>query len=87
MLVNVTEDDIKYGCKSAPGLCPVALAIKRTFGINEGVSVIPSDVAIFNENLIIQRATFPHHVRDFILDFDHGRVVQPISFDMELEEV
>jgi hypothetical protein len=30
--IDVTEEDIKNGRRGIPSLCPVALAVKRTFG-------------------------------------------------------
>lgn len=63
MIVQVNESYIKYG-STKPSLCPIALAIKDTFGTND-VSVL-TDKAYING----KKYKLPSNARLFIQHFD-----------------
>ena len=83
MKVDITEADIKEGRSRNPRWCPVGLAITRARGGRGQVSVYQTEVICYGPG---KTSYFtPSVVRDFLLDFDNGNPVAPLSFDLPLE--
>lgn len=89
--INVTEDDIKIGKPNEYASCPVALAVER--GTRQICEVFPlyshGMVAIYfpsrigdDRKRIVKDA---EDVRQFIMDFDMGKYVKPVSFEIDLD--
>lgn len=93
--IKVTKQDIKDGNPDNCKECAIACAIQRTLGIDmykntmgiyntldgEGY-LLGKDQLNFEEKPISE--PFPPKVTKFIQDFDAGKVVKPISFDLVL---
>lgn len=81
--INVTQDHIKRGKPGSACTCAVALAIIYATGKWGNVTV--SDVGIHIAGY--EPVKTPAHVADWIVRFDSGQPVEPISFEIELVEV
>lgn len=80
--INVTADDIKRGNRGCSMGCAVARAIARTTGKYGNVTVSDASIYVFG----FREIPTPEHVADWIVRFDSGRPVEPISFEIELIE-
>ncbi len=76
MLIHVTEDDIRGGCKRNPSFNPIARAIYRETG--KEVRVIIGRYVEYEGN----RFSLPTSVVTFIYNFDYGLIVFPFSFEL-----
>lgn len=77
MKVTVTQEDIGHGIKNNPCHCPVALAL-----IAAGVP----NPSVFGNCVWAGDGSFyklPAEAYQFIADFDQGKLVSPIEFDVE----
>ena len=85
MKIEVTAEDIANGRRAHDNSCPVALAIGRTLHRENAVSVVSTDVQIFNAAPFaeVEQATFPKEVTKFIKRFDGGKKVEPFTFEIE----
>lgn len=73
MKIQVTAEDIRRGRPGICGGCPIALAMRRAFGVPiESWRFVSST----NYSALPQVATV------FVVDFDAGRPVQPIEFEV-----
>lgn len=85
LVVNVTAEDIQQGRRRSCDRCPIALALYRaaeghdigSFGVGRFAC---SGVGTVNHELM--NAKLPAVARDFVLDFDVGISVSPISFEL-----
>lgn len=78
MRVQVSQDDIEYGWKADAVLCPVAIALCREIGAPVKVS------CLHWQSLYYGVKALPEKVIDWIYDYDTGRDVQPMTFEVEL---
>lgn len=78
--VEVTQEDIDEGSINCEW-CPIALALKRRFGIMPRIRVSENYIHI-DEAMI----PTPDEAAEFILDFDTERVVVPISFPLDIPD-
>ena len=85
--IDVTQSDIDNGICSAPGHCAVALACQRTMPHAEDLCVYPIGGVEWclagGETRF--RAPLPYHMRAWLDAFDDGRLVAPVSFQLEIE--
>src|SRR4051812_25193687 len=77
MKIIVTRKDIQNGHKHDPDRCPVARALQRA-GVQH-FGVLASDVMLADGWNPTALLPLPFRVTDWILDFDAGRPVKPIS--------
>ncbi len=73
--INVTQEDIDKGKQGDSCKCPVALALRR---IHPGARV--GSLTLFIADDWVEST--PEVARKFISEFDNGRPVGPISFDI-----
>lgn len=76
MRIVVTREDIQDGNPDAFN-CPVALAVRRTFGLPYGDVEVNDVIAAGN-----QEYETPCEVIEFICQFDEGQPVEPFEFDL-----
>jgi hypothetical protein len=83
--VEVTEEDIRGGVRKACTVCPVARALNRA---TEMIWWVPGGVGGFQDEPEVQPywIDLPATVKQFIIDFDAGRPVSPIEFDIEVPD-
>ena len=76
MPITVTQEHIKIGVPYSKWECPVALAVSQALG--------PCWVGVDRIGLLKQDRCYPLPTlaRDWIHAFDHGRPVEPFSFDV-----
>lgn len=89
--VEVTEEDIKEGCRLSPNLCPVARAVSRARNpgkspLDEGYESawVTQGVTRFSLESLADRAENPPEVTLFIIRFDTQVPVQPFTFELEI---
>ncbi len=80
MRITVTQEDIDNGRRCDPDCCPVGRALSRAGLIHYGV--IGSAVMIKDGQAHAMALPLPAPVRDWILDFDGSRAVEPFSFEL-----
>jgi hypothetical protein len=76
MRIEVTEHLINIGVRRSSFACPVALALQRATGRRWEVSNTQA------ENLSGGRFNLPREVSTFTHDFDLGRPVAPLTFEL-----
>lgn len=81
MRVEVSQEDIDNGVPGRPYSCAVALAVRRADG--GWVSFVGSSEVRLRDHAW---CSLPEHVQQFIIDFDHGRRVEPFAFDLKCKE-
>jgi len=76
MTITVTQDHIKVGVRYSKWECAVALAVYQKLG--------PCWVGIDCIGMLKQNRCYrlPAFAQAWIQDFDHGRFVEPFSFDL-----
>jgi hypothetical protein len=79
MFINVTKEDIEDGRQGDGFYCPVALAIKRTTGINIGVGT--SLITIKNRTIKL-----PKMVQSKIYLFDKKGTIRPFKFNLKISQ-
>lgn len=85
--IHVTEERISKGISGDCGKCPIALAIHdettwKKADVTYGC-VFKDSTDSWNDYGGVE---LPELARDFIADFDHGRVRNPFTFELELPE-
>lgn len=87
--INVTEQDIREGCRSEASNCPIALAGNRALR-EQGIDYLylnasPHFIAIHNddEEAVFSCDSVPIDARVFMREFDSGEEVDPFEFDIE----
>jgi hypothetical protein len=75
--INVTQEDIDNGNNADACACPVALALRRSFKVDD-IWVQPYEMSA-NGHVYMN----PSKVRDFINNFDRGMKVKPFKFELE----
>lgn len=81
MKITVTQENIDNGCSGSLSSCAVALACKAA-GLGD-VTVDTQFIKIRNDLVFVQYK-LPTEVGNFISDYDAGRPVKPIVFDLTL---
>ena len=80
MVITVTRQDIEAGRRCDPDCCPVARAISRA-GIDH-FGVVGASVMVVDGRQRAASLPLPSEVKNWILDFDGSRPVEPISFEL-----
>lgn len=84
--VNVTEQDIRLGIQKSCRECPNGLAIYNATRLDSvRVDVGLPNVYIYNNFDTIFKSTLPHDVVKWILKFDDGDPVEPITYTLTNE--
>lgn len=98
LTIEVTEQDIKRGIAGNCWQCPIALATHRAMGWNPSafrVRVRDGEICLIPENsdwlhtVLPQSGTrhwLPYDVTEWIVRFDQFDEVEPICFEIEIEE-
>ncbi len=80
MRIDVTSEDIQQGQRQNPKGCPVGRALSRagipTCGVTGPAVILKDDRNIATALLL------PEVVQNWISDFDQGRSVEPIAFNV-----
>ena len=86
ILVRVEEMHIRCGARSAPGKCPIALAITPLLPAGKRASVGPKwfNVIDTEANRDEGRHPLPSTAWDFVYRFDGGFKVEPFEFQVEV---
>jgi hypothetical protein len=77
-IINVTSEDIASGEREMPETCAIALAATRA-GLRD---VVVGDWLIACE---AGEGSIPVSAAEFISDFDHGRPVSPMAFEVDIQ--
>lgn len=86
MLINVTQSDIDNGVATEPSMCPLALAIKRAIpGSYVSVGSREVDIAVPGVHGI-ETYFMGKGLSKFTEDFDNGKQVLPIQFELAYQE-
>lgn len=89
MRIEVTADDIAKGKRKSCDACPVARAIHRATGDGWNAVVYKDNCIAVADDDDWDREEFtpPPEVAQFVKDFDAGRPVTPITFDLPIDEL
>lgn len=85
LTIEVTEHDIKNGQPCAPECCPIALAFRERWGLDEDEELHVDKYGILIENGNGEetfRCPMPDAGCRFIDDFDAGRPVSPFTLTL-----
>ncbi len=82
MRIVVTKEDIEKGRRQDPKGCPIGRALSRA-GVNH-CCVAGAAVILRNEPQQVTALLLPDVVRNWIFDFDRGKTVEPIGFEVGL---
>lgn len=77
MLIEVTADDIRQGCRNSCSNCPVALAITRAVGQK-------AFIGSHTWRISDAKHILPHNAIMFIHDYDQFRPVMPTTFEIAI---
>ena len=82
MIITVTQEDIDKGKTSSVVSCPIALAVKRTCKLDDGVEVLEDEIILKRRDL---QRWLPAEAINFIRRFDDfgSEGVAPFSFEIE----
>lgn len=84
--INVTEEDIKAGVQGHCELCAVAMAIRRATGRDEIYTYgmfVRTEKSADSRHIIGELPAVAIH---FISEFDSGKNVKPIQFEIEIKD-
>jgi hypothetical protein len=82
MKIEVTQEHIEKGVPEEECNCPIALAIRDAFNVEElEVSVNATVIRVGFDH-----CPTPEEAEAFVCDFDDGRSVRPFTFDLPIEE-
>lgn len=76
LTVEVTEDDIKKGVPGEADACAIVRAVRRATG-RRVVNIDGESVEIMKDDFYM---ALPKKAKQFVLDFDDGKDVEPFSF-------
>lgn len=87
--ITVTADDIAAGMPGSNCRCPIALAIRRALPwlTAPGLPVVQLYAVELADGLDAPLAALPDEAATFIEDFDHGGLVVPFAFDLEIDDL
>lgn len=80
MQITITVEDIRSGRRCDTGCCPLGRALSRA-GINH-FGVTPFAVVIPEGETGAQSVPLPVEVSQWLLEYDGGLEVKPMSFDL-----
>jgi hypothetical protein len=85
LLIEVTQNDIDFGCARDKGNCPIAKAAKRAIPEGYGVEVGNYMLTILNGfyGVALREYWLPEDAKQFVFDFDEELKVSPISFTLD----
>lgn len=78
MIISITAQDIRRGKPAMPGICPVALAVKRAFRTSD-IAISSFHIYKDGESAIYD---LPEDAIDWILRFDEGKDCEPFNFEL-----
>jgi len=79
--IEVNKFDILMGARFCPLFCPVSRAISREIG---GYCRVSSNLVFDLKGIKLFK--LPKEVIKFIDDFDKGKEVEPITFELEVND-
>ncbi len=82
MRITVTQEDIENGRRCDPDCCPIGRALSRAGVVHYGV--VGEAVMVLDEQQHATDLPLPGEIREWILDFDGRRPVEPISFELPI---
>ena len=88
MKIKVTKTNIRRGDRRSTNSCPIARAVKRTFGLDEVCVNVDSIQFVVSTNLnpTSKKIPLPKEVQDFINVFDSGNTpkneLEPFEFEL-----
>lgn len=83
LVITVTQEHIDAGQKCSMNSCPVALAMKEH--TNKYEPVVGRIFAAYrypNRGRFCNLYTLPEEVAEFVINFDNGLPVEPITFEL-----
>ncbi len=80
MKVTVTTEDIVKGRPGDPDCCPMGAALSRAGLLHEGVTGYA--VMVRQGEGHVDLLILPERVREWVLGYDRGEPMQPISFEL-----
>lgn len=86
MIIKVTQEHIDKGIPEDTMACPIALALYDAGFKGYDVDIITATDKACAKRLDSKEIILPNICRDFILDFDHGGLVQPFEFEFTVPE-
>lgn len=75
--IRITQADIDAGVRGKCALCPVALAVNRTFGVETASAYT---TVIYRKDGHLFEADLPDRIRWWIAEYDTGSEVKPTGF-------
>ena len=81
--INVTQEHIEQGVRGNVYSCAVALAAQEVLGRD---IVMIADIALRRGAVWSKFAVLPEMVRAWIVEFDDGRSMAPITFELDIPE-
>jgi hypothetical protein len=82
MKIEVTQQDIDNGRRCDPDCCPIGRALSRA-GVSH-YGVVGAAVMIEDAAHTARPLPLPSEVRNWIVEFDGSRPVEPITFNLPL---
>lgn len=82
--IEVTQDDINRGIPKNACRCPIALAVRRTTGVECAVRPCGSYLHQNGSGIDVVSFALPDIASRFIKMFDEYGSVQPFSFDISI---
>ena len=88
MKIKVTKTNIRRGDRGSTNSCPIARAVKRTFGLDEVCVNVDSIQFGVSDGLSSapKKIPLPKEVQDFISVFDSGNTpkneLEPFEFEL-----
>jgi hypothetical protein len=79
--ITVTEQDILQGVRGHIYICPVGLAAFRVF--NKKVIVDGGKIYTYDDRNMEIGYQLPKEISNWIADYDNGKVVEPIEFEVD----
>jgi hypothetical protein len=80
MKIIVTEQDILQGVPKSINQCPVALAVRRL--IDRRIMIDGARLYTYDDRYVELCVDLPENVTNWIADYDNGKDVNPISFEV-----
>jgi len=94
--VKITQKHINKGIRNNGEYCPIALALKEQYKLRNKQYWFVSSIAAnickeahsrFNNSMLYhKRYSLPSIAKNFLDDFDIGKLVKPIIFELKVEE-
>lgn len=82
MKISLQKGDVKAAIRNSAFNCAVALAARRAF--KSQVMVSEDEISVYDRDYRVRVWTLPPDVMKWIEDFDSGKKMPLISFEVEL---